>query len=164
MQPSGRYFIDGKDFWTIFSVIVESGSDDFLKYPSKKESITRDWSDANGLDIDTSQVYLNARDISLRCAILADSEEDFWSKYNGFLKQLTLPGSHRIQLAEFGLRSFYCVYKETPFFERFTRVRIEESGDIKVACKFGITLIDFEPRIENGDEFIVDEEGRFLIT
>lgn len=163
MAPAGNYFIDGKDFWTIFSIIVESGSDDFLKYPSKKDSITRDWSDADGVDVDLSQVFFNSRDISLRCSILANDAADFWAKYEGFIYQWKQPGYHRIQVGQFGLRSFYCFYKDTSAFTRFTRV-LDDEGHVKVACKFTISMTEGEPVLTNNDTFIVDEENRFLIT
>lgn len=161
--PAGKYFIDGKDFWTIFSIIVESGSSDFLKYPSRKESITRDWSDADGIDVDLSAVFFNARDIALRCAIIADNEADFWLKYEAFIVQWKQPGVHRIELSEFGMRSFYCFYKDTSFFERFTRI-LDDNGQLKVACKFTLNITEGEPRLNNSNVFIITQDGRFLIT
>lgn len=159
MHPQGRWFIDGKDFWTLFSVVVEGGTDGFLKYPSAKEKITRDWSDADGLDVDLSRIFFNARSISLRLGIIADNEIDFWSKYEAFIAQWKQPGYHRIQLAEFGLRSFYCFYNETSDFTRVSRI----DGTEKVGCKFTLSITEGEPTL-SGDTFIVDEDGRFLIT
>ena len=163
MTPAGQFILDGKDFWTIFSILVESGSDDFLKYPSKKESITRNWSDADGIDIDLSAIFFNPRNISLRCAILADDEADFWLKYEAFIVQWKQPGIHRVEVGEFGLRSFYCFYDETNQFTRFTRVR-DGNGQIKVACKFTLSIIEAEPRLNNNNVFIITQDGRFLIT
>jgi hypothetical protein len=163
MSPAGQYFIDGKDFWTLFSIMVESGSDDFLKYPSKKDSITRNWSDADGTDVDLSAVYFNSRDISLRCAMLADSETDFWTKYEAFINQWKLPGSHRIEVSEFGLRSFYCYYRDTSQFTRFTRVR-DGNGQIKIACKFTLNITESEPQLNSNNVFIITQDNRFLIT
>jgi hypothetical protein len=164
MNPAGAYQINGKDFWTVFSLIVEKGKDDFLKPSSRKESITRDWSDSNGLDMDLSNKVFNARDISLRCAILADSEDDFWQKLNAFKAEFMLPGFTRLQVRELGFRSYYCVYKDHTSFDSFTRIKIDETNELKVACKFTINFTELEPTLENHDIFIVDELGRFLIT
>lgn len=161
MTPAGKYFIDSKDFWTIFNVVVESGSDDFLKYPSRKESITRDWADANGLDVDVSSVFFNARDISLRCAIITDDPDNFWEKHLAFIAQWALPGMHRIQVGEFGLRSYFCIYKDTSDFKRYTSVR--EGEPFKVACKFTINFTELEPVLNASDVFIIDHDGKFLI-
>jgi hypothetical protein len=161
--PAGKYFIDGKDFWTVFNVVVESGSDGFLQYPSKKVSITRDWADANGLDVDTSQVFFNAREISLKCAIITDDPENFWINHKAFIAQWALPGLHRIQLSEFGLRSYYCIFSDSPSFERYTSVREGEASPWVVACKFTINITELEPDISAKDVFIVDHDGKFLI-
>lgn len=163
MSAAGKYFIDGKDFFTIFSVTVESGSDDFLRYPSAKPRITRDWADANGLDIDTSQVFFNARDISLRCAIIADTPEQFWERHSGFIAQWAIPGYHRLQISEFGLRSFYCIYKDTSVFKRETPVR-EGVGIKKTAVHFTLNILEVEPTLNTSDEFIVTEDGHFIVT
>lgn len=167
MTPTGRYFINAKDFWTIFSVLVESGSDDFLKLPPAKDRIARDWSDANGLDVDVSKnAFVNAREITLNCAIILDSEADFWERYQKFLAEWRTPGFKRIQVTELGLRSFYCIYKASETFRRFTRVRLDDIGvnETKIACKFSLTMVEPDPNLGTTDTFIVNESGKFLIT
>ena len=161
MSPQGKYFIDGMDFWTIFNVFVESGSDDLLKYASRKVSITRDWADANGLDVDTSQVFFNAREISLKCSIVTDTPEDFWIMHKAFIAQWTLPGLHRLQVGEFGMRSYYCIYNDCSVFQSFTSKR--EGTGFKVACKFTLNITELEPSLSARDVFIVDHDGKFLI-
>ncbi len=104
---SGRYYIDGADIWIAYNLFVESGSDGFLNYASKKDGITHDWKDAGGIDVDLTKVFLGPRDITLNCAILSISQDDFWNKYMLFINTMTQPGFRRIQVAEFGQRSFF---------------------------------------------------------
>lgn len=153
--------MDGKDLWVAYNVFIESGSDDFLKYPAKKDSITHDWGDSNGIDVDLTRVFVGPRDINLRCAIIVDSTDEFWAKYNGFIADLTQPGTRRIQVAEYEGQSYLVHYKTCNSFDRFTRVKSGETT--KIACKFTLTLVQPEPKIE-GDVFITDEDGRFLTT
>jgi hypothetical protein len=162
MNLSGYYFIDGKDIWTAYNIFVESGSDDFLQYPAKKESITHDWMDSNGIDVDLSRVFLEPREITLRCAIIVTSSDQFWQKYTGFIADLTQPGTRRIEVAEFGSRSFNVHYKSCNDFTRLTRVK--EGTTTKIACKFTLVLVEPVPVLDNGNIFIVDEDGRFLVT
>ena len=162
MDYSGYYQIDGADIWNAFNLVVESGSDDFLKFAQKKESITHDWKDTNGIDVDLSNPLLNAREIQLRCAIIAASTAEFWTKYNSLISAMMQPGTRRIQVLEFGERSFFCHYKECISFDRFTRVK--EGVATKVACKFTIVFRELNPQLDASDVFIVDEDGRFLIT
>lgn len=160
MNAAGYYFIDGKDLWTIFGMFVEDGTDDFLKYPAKKESITHDWRDSNGLDVDTSRPFFTERQITLRIGMVVESENDFWLKYNAFLNQMMLPGLRRFEPTELGFRSFYCFYKECTSFTRFTRLK----GTTKIGIKFTLSIVESEPSLENDTVFIVDEDGRFIVT
>lgn len=157
---SGWYRIDGKDLWTVYNMFVESGSDSFLKYPGKKESITHDWMDADGLDVDLSRIFFNARDITLNVAILAETKERFWEIYEAFIVHMKQPGQRRIEVQEFGGRSFMCFYKETNNFSRFTRL---EQGSL-IGCKFTIVFTENNPSLDGKNVFIVDDQGRYLIT
>jgi len=152
--------MDGKDLWTAYNVFVEAGSDDFLKYAAKKESITHDWMDSNGLDVDLSRYFLQSRQIALRCAIIAESTDEFFQKYHGFIADLIQPGPRRITIAEFGERSYYVYYRDCTLFDRFTRLKDVD----KIACKFTLNLIETEPQVDSSLIYIVDEDGRFLVT
>lgn len=158
MTQENRYYIDGADLWLYYKVGVESGSDDFLKMPKRKESITHNWQDENGLDVDLSRVFLEAKEIELKCHIIADSEADFWENYNRLLTTLTKPGVRRLSVTELG-RDFFVYYKECNIYTRFTRLLQSN----KVACKFSLKLIEKLPSLTQ-QTFIVDEANRFIIT
>lgn len=162
MDLSGYYQMDGKDLWTAYSLVVESGSDDFLKYAPRKESITHDWQDSNGIDVDTSRPFVGPREISLRCAIITTTTADFWQKHNGLMADFMQPGKRRITVVEFGNQSFYCIYKDCNDYSRFTRVK--EGTTTKIACKFTLNITEVEPFLDNNHIFIVDEDGRFLVA
>lgn len=158
MTQENRYFLDGADLWLYYKVGIESGSDDFLKMPKRKDSIMHNWQDENGIDVDLSRVFLEPKEIELKCHIIADSEADFWDNYNRLLTKLTQPGVRRLTIAEFG-RDFYVYYKECNIYTRFTRLLQSQ----KVACKFNLKITEKNPAMTT-QTFIVDEENRFLIT
>lgn len=159
MIPSGFYYIDGKDLGSTFGMFIESGTDDFLKMPKRKDSITHDWQDSNGIEIDTSRVFFEPRDIQLKLGIIATSRDDFWKQHNSFLAQIAQPGLRRLTITEHD-RSYFVIYKECVSYERFTRLK-----DVnKIGCKFTITITELNPEVDYSQVFIVDEEGRFLVT
>lgn len=164
MLPQGQWFINGKDLFSTFGVMILSGTDDFLKWPDAKEGISRDYSDANGEDRDLSKIFFKSKPITLKMAILADTKELFWTYRDGFIAEWAKGGYTRIQITEFDQRSFYCYYQSMSEFTRFSRIRIEESGALKIACKFTLNIVEGEPNLDNLNTFIVDEDGRFLIT
>lgn len=164
MDLSSLHYINGKSLWDIFGMVIESGSDDFLKYPARKPTITHDWGDANGIDVDLSRVFFEEKTISLRVSLIANTESDFWAKHYGFLAEWAQPGTADWTVSEFR-KTFKVFYKESSEFTRFTRIKVE--GVNKVACKFTLTLVEQEPQLgENGNlqVFIVDEAGRFIVT
>lgn len=158
LTQENRYFIDGADLWTNFKVGIESGSDDFLKMPKRKSSIQHDWSDENGLDVDLSRAFFEAKNIELKCHIIADNEADFWSNYNKFLGVLAKPGNRRLTVTELG-RDFYVYYTECSIYTRFTRLLQSN----KVACKFNLKLVEPIPDL-TVQTFLVDEANKFIIT
>lgn len=159
---SGRWFIDGKDIWLSYGMIVESGSDGFLQYPAAKNGISHDWPDEHGIDVDLTIRKLQSRDISLRCGIIAADADDFWFKYQNLLTDLMAPGNRRIEYTEFGSKSFYVFYNQTNTFTRLTRLL---DGTVpKIASKFTLVLTENEPTLDNNDVFIIEETGKFIIT
>ena len=160
MNPTGLFYIDGMDLWTVFSMFVEDGTDDFLKFAAKKESITHDWKDSHGLDVDLSRVFLRERDIDLRICFIVTSEADFWLKYKAFLAQMILPGPRRLEPKSLGDEQFFCHYKECGNFTRFTPIKDTNL----IGIKFNVTFVETNPAVDTTAVFIVDEDGRYLVT
>lgn len=164
---SGWTWIDGIDIWTVFGMFIEKGSADFLRHPPKKESITHDWQDAHGIDVDLSRFFFQERQGALNFAIIADSEADFWEKHNSFIATFTQPGTHRLELKAHNNRSYYIFYKECNNYTQVQALKgIDETlfGPNKVSAKFSIVVVEPEPQINPSNVYIVDENGRFLIT
>ena len=158
--PIGQYRIDGIDLYLIYGITIASGSNDLLRFPERKESVEHDWSDRNGIDKDTSRVFFKARDISLECNLIANSEADFWAKYNAFLGMLAQPGERRLEVAEFNA-NYFLIYIKCDSFTRFTRIK-ENPG--KIACKFTTTLRELKPQVDPSNQYLITEPGVFMIT
>ncbi len=152
--------MDGKDLWTAYNVFVESGADGFLRAPERKPGITRDWGDSNGVDEDTTRVFLKDREIPLECAIIVETEVEFWLKYNGFLADLVQPGQRRWEVGVYKNQSFFVTYLKMDSMKIFTKWK--NTG--LIAGKFQLTLHEPAPRIGEGNIYLADEDGRLIIT
>lgn len=160
MNLSGMYAIDGIDLWDNYGVTVETGGlDGFLKLPKRKDSIQHDWQDEDGLDIDLSRTFFEAREIPINCVVVADSEAEFWTKYNGFLNALKKPGTRRLSVNPFGT-DYYIFYKDCTIWQKLTNFK----NSNKLVCRFTLTVIEKNPGFQNTPVYIVDEAGKFLIT
>lgn len=163
VNATGLHWMDGMDLWTVFGIFVESGSDDFLKFPPRKPSIEHDWQDSDGKDVDLSRIFFQDRDITLHCALVANDENDFWAKRAAFINQIRQSGTRRFEVNEFGTRSFYVYYKEMTGLTRYTRLK-----DGLCACKFIIVFTENLPATategDGSNVFLIDEDNRFIIT
>lgn len=157
--PAGQYYLNGKDLFLIFGVMLEKGStNDFLKYPDKKDSIEHDWQDANGIDVDLSRIFVKQKEINIKCLMIGVSTEDFWNKYRYFFAEWLTPGLKRFTVSEFD-QSFFVYYKSSSEPKRFTRIK----NTTKIIFEFSLNIIEQEPA-NIRDVFIVDEQNRFLVT
>jgi hypothetical protein len=157
---SGAYLIDGIDLWDNFGITLAKGSlDDFLKLPKRKESIQHNWMDEDGLDVDLSRNFYEAREINLRCYIIADTEALFWIHYNQFLSLLKKPGLRRFNVIVFGL-NYYVFYKDCTIYDKLTPFK--QTG--KLFCSFNLQLVESVPGLNDTETFLVDTDDRFIIT
>jgi hypothetical protein len=163
IDVSGRAFLDGIDLWTVFSVFIEEGSADFLRYPPKKESITRDWGDSHGVEVDLSRVFFGSREGVLNCAIITTSETDFWLKHNALISQLVQPEKRRLSFKSHGERSYYVYYKECNNYKSAAPLK-GETDDGLFAYRFSLVIVEPEPVVDASHVFLVNEDDVFIIT
>lgn len=157
---SGAYSIDGIDLYDNFGITLSKGSlDDFLKLPTRKQSIEHSWKDEDGLDVDLSRNFYESREINIKCYIFADSETEYWTKYDSFLTVLRKPGTRRFSVNAFS-RDYYVFYKECTIYDKLTKFQ----NSNKLFCSFNLKLIEQTPKFNNSPTYIIDEAGRFLIT
>jgi hypothetical protein len=156
----GKYFMDGADLWTAFGVLFGQGAiDAFLKQPKRKPSLTHDWQDSNGIDVDLSKVFFEKRDLSIRMGMIVNSEADFFIKYAAFFAFLAQPGLRRLTVRQLK-RDFFVYYADCTDFNANGQV----AGTNKKLCTFTLTLTEPAPTIQTTQHFIIDENGRFIIT
>lgn len=155
----GRYILNTADLYTIFGVVVENGSSSFLAFPSRKDSVSHDFSDTNGIDIDLQDPRFKAREFVINCALHATSKEDFWTKYNGLFTELSDSGIHTLYVKDLD-KEFKLFYKEQRNIRKLTPI----SGRPEVWIRFDLVFGEAN-WTENMDQvFLVDHEGRYLIA
>jgi len=160
MTISKLYFLDGRDLWDTFNIGVESGSDDFLKIPERKDSITHNWLDEDGTDVDLSRTFFKSREVNLHCFSQNANREKFWENYNSLITLFRKPGSRRLTITRHN-KDYFVYYKDNNAYQSF-RFTVMPSGSI--LTKFTLTLAEPKPTFEYQPTFLTDEAGRFIIT
>lgn len=153
-----RYYLDGSDMFLKYGVGVESGSENFLKFPKRKESVEYNWKDQNGLDVDLTRYFIEAREIELKCFLIANSESDFWVKYNSFVSAWQQPETRRLTIVEFS-KDYEVFFKECLIYQRLTRIK----STSLVGCKFTLKIVEKNPNAPQ-PEYITNEEDKFMIS
>ena len=158
-NPANFYIMDAKDLWTEYGVFIEKGTDDFLQIPERKESISHEWMDEHGIEVDSTTPFFKDREITLQCAIVAASENDFWTKYDAFVAALMAPGARLLNVVELS-RSFNVLYKKCSSFTWFTRLKTVS----RIAAKFTLVLWEPNPGLIPADltYALTDENGNVL--
>lgn len=162
---TGKYFLNGKDLYTMFGVVPAKGaSDGFLEYPERKPGITHDWPGINGIDHDVTRMNFKDREISMPINFLAKSEAGFWMQYEGLMAEFAQPGLQRLTITELKGKSFFVFYKSCTALTRFGRILDQGTGQYLVGIRYNLTVVEPDPQITSDEKFLVDEDGRFLVT
>jgi hypothetical protein len=98
---TGSCIIDEIDVSTLGIFIERGGSDDFLSFPNRREPDQVDWPDEDGLDVDLTDCYFEAKQVKVNYAIVADNETTFKNNLNSFETLHFAPGYRQIYVKEF---------------------------------------------------------------
>lgn len=108
------YSINGLPFGD-FGITV-SQSDGLLGELAVKPTVTRNWSDYHGEQVDLSQRIYEPRDINLSCLLVADTNNDFVNKINSFKSEFRKTGTQRLMIEYItGKPLVYEVYLKSGF-------------------------------------------------
>lgn len=102
---NGLWIIDTTDIYQTMGVMLLKGSYlDILSPPEPKKRLEYDYSDQNGLSVDTtSPLRYNAKRFKINIAIAASSHAQFWTRYNSFITLIDKPGTFSLYIADLGV-------------------------------------------------------------
>lgn len=154
----GSYILNGKDLFTIFGLVISGGSDTFLGFPKRKESLVHSWPEEQGIDIDLSEPNFEAREFKLICNLISAGRTEFWTKYNGLFTELSTQGTHNLYIKDLD-RTFLIYYKSQENIGKITQLDKD-----RVAIKFDLVFGETNPEDNIEVVYLVDETDRFLIA
>lgn len=162
MNLSGYWFLDGADMWINYGLVIRKGTADFLKLAARKQSIEHDWYDQNGVDVDTTKIFLQRKQGTLQCMICTESESEFFLKYQALKNKLTQSGLRRFTIRAHGNKSYYILYEEMTSYIQIKA--LHGINDKPVVHEFNLTISEPNPDESSiGDAFIAADNGEFLI-
>lgn len=128
--------LNGKNLLDIFNLVIQTGAEQFLEYPERKETLTNDWAEENGQDYDLELVKFKDKEVTLSCALMAPDDGDFWPYYQSFFSEVTKPGWQNLYIWDHS-QTYKVFYKKTGNF-KLPLKRIKNVD--RVFLKFNLTL------------------------
>ncbi|MDV4078133.1 hypothetical protein CMT44_04105 [Elizabethkingia anophelis] len=104
--------LNGNNLLNDYNMVIQTGTEDFLLFPERKETLENDWAEENGSDYDLSLVKFKDKEVTLSCAIKAPDEGDFWPYYQAFFSEITKPGWQSLYIADQS-QTYDVFYKKT---------------------------------------------------
>lgn len=131
-------FVDGNDLYAQFGIVLLRGSyDSLLRPPKRKVSLTNNWQDQNGLDIDLTVPFWEEKEVELKFLMTATCETMWWAQYNAFFALIQAPLRHVLRIEELNM-SFSFYYKEVTNYTQLTAIKDRTLVAAQFTVKIGI--------------------------
>ena len=125
---TGKLYINNLDAYTEYGVFLakdRGGTYDNISVlmtpPPAKKHTTIDYRECDGEEVDVSGVRFEARDVSLRFAMIVDGEQEFRTKYKNFIDVLK-SGMINMRVTE-TVKTYKFYYQSCPGMVMKTRLK-----------------------------------------
>ncbi|QTE36031.1 hypothetical protein J3L18_23245 [Mucilaginibacter gossypii] len=153
-----QYSLNGHDLKQTYGVLISNGSETFLAFPKRKDSLEMNWPEQDGIDKDLNDPHFEAREFKLTCALIAYGLADFNNKYNGFFTELSKLGTHELYIKDLD-RTFLVYYKDQQNLTKLSQIDRDKCG-----VKFDLIFGETNPADNIPKVYLVDDEDNFLIA
>lgn len=100
-MTTGECIIDGTDIATLGMFIERDGSNDLLAFPERRRPDQNDWAEEDGIDVDMTDIFFDAKKVVINYVMLADDFPSFQQRIKAFESLHTLPGMRQIYIREY---------------------------------------------------------------
>lgn len=153
-----QYEINGQDV-SSYGVTITNGFAEMFKMPERKDSLTNDWQDENGIEKDLTDPKFKSRQFRLNCVITGDDFNDLKTKYWAFFTLVSTADTIQIYNYEYDTL-VGCFYVNQ---EQLTPLA-KTGGSGKPAAQFTVVFAEVSPEQNISPVFLVNEEGEYLIA
>jgi hypothetical protein len=135
---AANVLIDQHDIYAEYGVILLRGSyDGLLQPPKRKTSLSNNWQDEDGLDIDLTEPHWEEKDVDLKFLLVAPDETTWWANYTNFFALVQQFGRRVLQVSELKM-SFDFYYKEVDNYTQLTTITNTKLIAAQFTLKVGI--------------------------
>lgn len=113
---------------------------ELLKLPKRKEGLTINWADENGTERYLGETHYESMVYNLPIVLMADSEAQFWTRYNAFANFLINSGLFTFDVEHLN-RRFRLSYSDLTGVQNLTPIK----GTGKKGCFMTLVLFNDYP-------------------
>lgn len=129
--------LNGQNLLSKYGLVIQTGTAGLLEFPRRKPGLQNNWREENGTEQDLELVRFEDKEVTLKCAFLADDDTEFWTNYDAFFEELTQEGWQELYIDDHG-KTYEMYYRGTSRFEKRSRLL---KGVDKVFVKFELELV-----------------------
>lgn len=89
-----RYLFNAVDFKVAFNTIITNGVNQFMQLPDRKDSVSTDFQDTDGIDIDLDTPKFAARAFDFNCVTIGETIDQYKQNYFGLFALLKQQGTY----------------------------------------------------------------------
>lgn len=127
---------EDKNLWDEYKIVIQTGTAELLELPERKEILSNDWREENGMEYDLDLPRFKDREVTLSCAFICDSDIDFWTCYENFWDVLKTSGWKNLFINDHS-KTYEVFYKKSDNWKKGSK-RLKDVT--KVFVKFQITF------------------------
>ncbi len=133
--------INNRNLYDDFGLVIQTGTQELLKYPERKPRLEYDWAEDNGKMYDLGNPKFKDKEVTLSCAFKADDDTAFWQRYNTFFREITKESWQDLYIDDHS-HTYKVFYKNSTAFKKSLK-RLKNVP--KVFVKFELILqVKFE--------------------
>lgn len=151
------YILNGVDLEATFGVVIKNVVNALMALPDRKPSLSHDFPDENGLDVDLSNPTFVARDFTFNCVLTADTVENLKNQYFAFFTLLKQQGSYQLY------NDFLDMTIDIYYQKQANLSGIQAITNNGYAVTFDLNFSETDSDLNIPIIYLVDEQNRFLV-
>lgn len=128
--------LNGRNLFTDFGLVIQTGTQNLLCMPERKDLLQNNWREQNGTEYDLTAPVFKDKEVVLKVAFMADDDTDFWQKYQEFASEIQQAGYQNLFIEDHS-KTYQVFYKNTTNWQKKSK-RLKNVS--KVFVKFNLIL------------------------
>lgn len=129
--------LNTKNLFSQFGLVIQTGTEQLLAFPERKDTFSIDWRESNGKQYDLKAPVFKDKQITLKCAIMASNDADFWTKRDALFVELSKTAFQDLFINDHS-KTYKVFYKNSSNWQKRSK-RLKNVP--KVFVKFDLILV-----------------------